>query len=302
MTEQFTGTIYKGVGGLYLVKPDPDAGLPAGDELVRCRARGKFRAEGLTPEVGDRCEVRFRPEGGGYLQSILPRTSLFERPAVANITRMVIVASAAPPATDPFLIDRMTAIAAKRGVEAVIAVNKTDLDPGEELAAIYERSGFRVLRLSAATGEGAGELRELLSTGLTAFSGQTGVGKSSLLNRIYPEASAATGEISEKLGRGRHTTRAVEIFDLPGGGAVVDTPGFSSFDEEEGIGTEELAECFPEFREYLGQCRFADCSHCKDQGCAVLEALSEGKIEPSRHRSYLRMYERAKLIRPWDKK
>ena len=305
MSGTYVGTIYKGIGGLYFVKPDDLSNLPpSGERFVACKARGKFRAEGITPTVGDRCEVQPRPDGGGYLLRILPRLSLFERPAVANITRMIIVASAAPPATDLFLIDRMAALAAQKNVEAVIAVNKTDLDPGEEIARVYEQSGFRVLRLSAETGKGTDLLRDLLSIGITAFSGQTGVGKSSLLNRVFPEAAAATGEISVKLGRGRHTTRAVEIFDLPNGGAVVDTPGFSSFDDGEAdqIPADELPNCFVEFREYLGQCRFSDCSHCKDQGCAILEALDEGKIQPSRHRSYVRMYDKAKLIKPWDKK
>lgn len=299
MSGRFCGRIYKGVGGLYFVKPED------GGECVACRARGRFRAQGLSPEVGDRCTVELQSDGGGYIVEVLPRSSLFERPPVANLTRIVIVASAAPPVTDRFLIDRMSALAVYKGVEPVLAINKCDLHHADRLFEDYSRAGFRVLRVSAETGEGTDELLELLSSGgMTAFSGQSGVGKSSLLNRIDPQAAAATGFLSERLGRGKHTTRHVELFDLEGGGIVADTPGFSSFDDGEAdrIPAAELERCFPEFGPYLGECRFSDCSHCSDLGCAVLEALHEGKISQSRHQSYVRMYSAAKLIKDWQRK
>lgn len=297
MSENFFGTIYKGVGGLYFVKPDD------GGEHVACRARGRFRAERISPEVGDHCEVARRPDGGGYLVEVLPRASLFERPPVANITRLVIVASAAPPVTDRFMIDRMAALAISKNVEPVLVINKCDIDRADALYNDYLLAGFKVLRVSAETGEGTDELLEILSSGVTAFSGQSGVGKSSLLNRIDSRFSAETGELSEKLGRGRHTTRHVELFDLENGGTVADTPGFSSFDDSEAdrITADELEKCFPEFAPFLGECRFSDCSHCTDLGCAVTEALGEGKIAKTRHQSYVKMREKAKLIKPWDK-
>ena len=293
------GRIYKGVGGLYSVK------LDGSGERINCRARGLFRAKGISPEVGDRCAVERQADGGGYIVEVLERENLFERPPVANLTRLVIVASEAPPATDRFLIDRMAALAVYKGVEPLLAINKCDLAPADGLFEDYRLARFPVFRVSAETGAGVDELRGVLASGgITAFSGQSGVGKSSLLNRIYPLAAAATGELSARLGRGRHTTRHVELFDLEGGGTVADTPGFSSFDDSEAdrIPAGELARCFPDFEPYLGSCRFSDCSHCSDLGCAVTEAVRAGGISKSRHSSYVRMYSAAKLIKDWQRK
>ena len=294
MTE---GRIGKALSGFYYVTTE------AGETLT-CRARGKFRKEGLSPLVGDRVAVRELGGGEGYVEEILPRRNAFQRPAVANIDQMVIVASGTIPVTDPFLIDRMSAVAALKDCGVVLLLNKCDLDPAEELFRIYTAAGFPTLRVSAETGEGMAELEGLLAGKLSAFTGNSGVGKSSILNRLDPRFALKVGEVSQALGRGRHTTRHVELFRLPNGAEIMDTPGFSSFEAEE-LNWElkqHLPETFPEFRPYLGQCRFVGCSHTKEKGCAVLEALRRGDIQKSRHQSYLRLYEELKPLKEWEQK
>ena len=290
------GRIQKALSGFYYVN--------TGSELLTCRARGKFRKEGVSPLVGDRVEVRELGGGEGFVEKILPRRNAFSRPAVANIDQLGVIASGAVPRTDPFLIDRVAAIAALKSCEVIILLNKCDLDPADELYRIYTAAGFQTLRISAETGEGLDALVPLISGKLSAFTGNSGVGKSSILNALDPEFHLKTGEISTALGRGRHTTRHVELFRLSCGAEVVDSPGFSSFETEE-LDLElkrRLPETFREFRPYLGQCRFLDCSHTKEKGCAVLAALKAGEIQPSRHKSYLRLYEELKPLREWQKK
>jgi len=277
--------------------------VDTGEGTVRCRARGKLRKERVTPLVGDR--VQFQMSGdSGYVQEILPRKNSFIRPAVANVDVLVMMASQVNPVTEPFLIDRVAAIAAQQQVELILVINKCDLDPADRLYEIYRNTGVTVLRLSAVTGDGVEALRARLSGKLAAFTGNSGVGKSSLLNILYPEAQMATGDVSEKLGRGRHTTRHVELFTLPDGTRIMDTPGFSAFDTDQmDLGTpENLALAFPEFAPYLGRCRFDDCAHVKEAGCAVLEALEEGKIQKSRHDSYVRLYTQIKEQKAWQRK
>ena len=290
------GVIRKALSGFYYVDD--------GQTVTTCRARGKHRHAGLTPLVGDR--VRFTPleDGTGALDEILPRKNEFYRPAVANIDLLVVVASQAPPVTDPFLIDRVAAIAASRGCESLICVNKWDLTPGEELARTYEKAGFPTLRMSARTGEGMEELRRCLAGRVCAFTGNSGVGKSSILNALERDFDLATGEVSDKLGRGRHTTRHVEMFRLSCGALAVDTPGFSSFDVDkmELARKEELQYAFREFAPYLGKCQFQDCAHVKEKGCAVLAAVRSGEISKTRHQSYVRLYEQAKAIPDWQRK
>ena len=254
--------------------------------------------------MGDRVAVRELGNGEGYVEEILPRRNAFQRPAVANIDQLVIVASGAIPVTDPFLIDRMSAVAALKDCGVVLLLNKHDLDPAEELYRIYTAAGFPTLRVSAETGEGMAELEDLLSGKLSAFTGNSGVGKSSILNRLDPRFALKVGEVSQALGRGRHTTRHVELFRLPNGAEIMDTPGFSSFEAEE-LNWElkqHLPETFLEFRPYLGQCRFVGCSHTKEKGCAVLEAVRHGEIQKSRQHSYLRLYEELKPLKEWEQK
>lgn len=288
------GTILKALSGFYYVQ--------CGQELITCRARGKFRYKKITPLVGDRAAITVQADGSGSLDELLPRRNFFQRPAVANIDQLVVIASGAIPVTDPFLIDRITALAESKGCEPIICINKWDLVQAEELFDIYQAAGFPTLKVSAATGQGLAELRNLLAGKISAFTGNSGVGKSSILNALEPEFGLATGEISEKLGRGRHTTRHVELFPLSGG-LIADTPGFSAFDAERGEirEKEQLQYAFREFQPYLDGCRFIGCAHVKEKGCAVLEAVKEGKIHPSRHRSYVRLYELAKENKPWEK-
>ena len=288
------GIIMKALSGFYYVDD--------GERIVTCRGRGKLRHEKVTPLVGDRVRFTHTENGAGSLDEILPRRNEFYRPSVANIDQLIIIASQANPITDPFLIDRVAAIAAGRKCECVICINKWDLVPGEDLARIYEASGFPTLRMSAETGEGIEELRKLIAGKISAFTGNSGVGKSSILNALDPNFALATADVSHKLGRGKHTTRHVELFRL-GDALVADTPGFSSFDVDqmELMRKELLQRCFPEFAPYLDDCQFQDCAHIKEKGCAVLQALKAGKIQPTRHQSYVRLYEQAKAIPEWQR-
>ena len=287
------GTILKALSGFYYVQ--------CGDELITTRARGKFRYKKITPLVGDRVAITVQDDGSGSLDEILPRRNFFQRPAVANIDQMVIICSGAIPVTDPFLVDRITALAESKNCEPIICINKWDLVQAEELFEIYTAAGFHTIKVSAETGLGIEELRGLLAGKVSAFTGNSGVGKSSILNALQPDFGIATGEISEKLGRGRHTTRHVELFEVSGG-LIADTPGFSAFDTDRGEIREKevLQHTFREFKPYLDQCRFIGCAHVKEKGCAVLAALKAGDIQPSRHRSYVRLYELAKENKPWE--
>ena len=288
------GRIQKALSGFYYVD--------TGTEILTCRARGKFRKEGISPLVGDRVEVRELGGGEGFVEAILPRKNAFARPAVANIDQLVVIASGAIPKTDPFLIDRVVAIAALKGCDVIILLNKCDLNSAEDLYEIYRAAGFQTLRVSAQTGEGLDKLVPLIRGKLSAFTGNSGVGKSSILNALDPEFHLQVGEVSDALGRGRHTTRHVELYHLACGAEVVDSPGFSSFETEE-LNLElkhQLPETFREFRPYLNDCRFVGCSHTKEKGCAVLEAVRRGGIQKSRHASYLRLYEELKPLKDWQ--
>ena len=290
------GRIQKALSGFYYVD--------TGREVLTCRARGKFRKEGLSPLVGDRVEVRELGSGEGFVESILPRKNAFARPAVANIDQLVVIASGAIPRTDPFLIDRVAAIAALKDCEVIVLLNKCDLDSADELYDIYHAAGFPTLRVSAETGEGLEELKPLISGKLSAFTGNSGVGKSSILNALDPEFQIKVGAVSDALGRGRHTTRHVELYHLACGADVVDSPGVSSFETDE-LNLElkhRLPETFREFAPYLDRCRFVGCSHTKEKGCAVLEAVRSGAIQKSRHASYLRLYEELKPLQDWQEK
>lgn len=285
----------KALSGFYYVDLD--------GETVTCRGRGKLRHQKVTPLVGDRVEVTLNEDGTGAVEAVLPRRNQLARPAVANLDQLVILCANVNPVSDPYVIDRVSAVAAGKGCEVVIAINKCDLDPGDALAELYTAAGFPVLRLSAVTGEGIGPLRELLQDKVSAFTGNSGVGKSSVLNALEPQFAIETGEVSDKLGRGRHTTRHVELFRV-GDALVADTPGFSSFEADRfGLLDQETLEAgFREFRPYLGQCRFVGCSHTKEKGCAVLEAVEAGAIPKSRHESYVRLYREVKERRPWEEK
>ena len=295
MTDKRTGRILRSLSGFY------DVQTPEG--LVTCRARGILRKEGSIPLTGDMVEITVE-KGRGMVERVLPRQNWFIRPAVANVDALVIFAANANPITEPFLIDRVAAIAGDREVKVYICINKCDLDPAVDLERIYRNAGFPVIMTSAETGDGIEELRALLKGKLTAFTGNSGVGKSSILNRLCPELALPTGEVSEKLGRGRHTTRHVELYRLEEDTYVADTPGFSSFDTDQMdvILKENLQYAFPDFGICIGKCQFHDCSHRKEPGCAVTAALAAGDIEPTRYDSYLRLYEKSSQIKLWEVK
>lgn len=295
MAEKRTGRIIRSISGFY------DVQTPAG--IVNCRARGILRKEGNSPLTGDMVEITVE-RGKGMVEKINPRKNSFVRPAVANVDALVVFAANVNPVTEPFLIDRVAAIAGDQEVPVYLCVNKCDLDPAVDLVRIYRNAGFSVICTSAETGEGVEELRMLLKGKLTAFTGNSGVGKSSILNRLCPELALATGEVSEKLGRGRHTTRHVELYSLGEDTFVADTPGFSSFDTDQMdvILKENLQYAFPDFASCIGQCQFRDCSHRKEPGCAVTAALAREEIEPTRYDSYLRLYEKASQIKLWEVK
>lgn len=287
--------IIKALSGFYYVQTE--------DGVVECRTRGRFRRQDQSPLVGD--FVRITRQGDkGVLEALLPRKNAFIRPAVANIDQLVVLASCAIPVTEPFLIDRVLAIAQLQNVPALVVVNKDDLAPAQPLAEIYRRAGVPVLVTSAETGEGIEALREALAGKLSCLTGNSGVGKSSLLNRACPQLQLPVGEVSEKLGRGRHTTRHIELYSLGSNTFVADTPGFSAFDTErmELVHKEQLQYAFPEFAPYLGHCQFPDCAHRKEPGCAVRKALAEGKIGQTRYDSYERLYELASQLKEWELK
>ncbi|MDO5445370.1 MAG: ribosome small subunit-dependent GTPase A [Eubacteriales bacterium] len=283
------GTIIKAVSGFYYVY--------SGGELIECKARGAFRHSGETPLVGDRVEFE-----KGTVTRLLPRSNSFIRPAVANIDTMVFIACAAKPVTDPFLIDRVSVIAAKADCDLIVVLNKCDLAPADTLFEIYSHSGFPTVLTSAETGAGIEELRTLLRGRICAFTGNSGAGKSSIINRLIPDAHIETADISDKLGRGKHTTRHVEFYPMDSESFIADTPGFASFEVSmiADITCEELPELFSDFGPYLGGCRFNDCRHLSEPDCAVTEAVSSGKLQKTRHDSYVRLYDIVKNRKPWD--
>ena len=293
MMKKCTGRIVRSLSGFYDVATDSG--------VITCRGRGHLRRGAVTPLTGDLVEISVE-KGKGMVETILPRKNSFIRPAVANIDALVVFAANVNPVTEPFLIDRVAAIAGDKEVPVYLCVNKCDLDPAVDLVQIYTAAGFPVIRASAETGEGVEELRELIRGKLVAFTGNSGVGKSSMLNRLCPELGLATGEVSEKLGRGRHTTRHVELYSLGEDTFVADTPGFSSFDTDqmEVLLKENLQYAFPDFRGHLCGCQFRDCSHRAEPGCAIREAVEAGLVQPTRYQSYLRLYEKAAQIKAWE--
>ncbi len=295
MTNRKSGRIIRSVSGFYDVQTDSG--------VITCRGRGHLRKGNQIPLTGDLVEISVE-QGKGMVEKILPRRNRFIRPAVANVDALVVFASQVNPVTDPFLIDRVAAIAGNQEVEVHICVNKCDLNPADDLARIYRHAGFPVIQASAVTGEGVEQLRQLIAGKLTAFTGNTGVGKSSMLNALCPGLELATGAVSEKLGRGRHTTRHVELFRIGEDTYVADTPGFSSFDTEQMdvILKENLQYAFADFAPYLGKCQFHNCSHRAEPGCGIRRAVESGDVEKTRYESYLQLYEKSNQIKPWELK
>lgn len=286
-----TPYITKGVGGFYYVRTE--------NGIAECRARGIFRKRGITPVAGDQVELN---ADANMIDEILPRKNVFVRPPVANLDVLFIVASTTQPVPSTLVLDKLAASALYQNVQPVLVVTKTDLAAADMLRKSYTGSGLPLILLHYDTGEGLDEVRGWIKDHLCAFCGNSGVGKSTLINALAPDLDRETGAISKKLGRGRHTTREVEIFEVCGG-RIADTPGFASLETQRlcRIPKEELELVFPEFEPYRQQCRFVGCSHRSEKGCAVREALAEGKISQSRYDSYLAMYEEAAQLKDWEK-
>lgn len=290
------GKIIKGIGGFYYVD--------TGDNVYECKARGNFRNKKITPLVGDDVEITVNNgDHENTIDTILERKNSLVRPPLANLDTLFIVSSLVEPKINTFIIDKLIAIAEYKKIEPVLVITKTDLDGTfSRYEEIYTKAGFKVIECNNNEGSGAQEIKEMLKGKISAFTGNTGVGKSSLLNNIFPELALATGETSKKLGRGRHTTRHCELFRTDGG-YIADTPGFSSLDFErcEKILKDDLPYCFREFLPYIDNCKFTtNCSHINDKGCAVTQAVKEGRISPSRHESYIAMYNEVKDIKEWQ--
>ncbi len=288
------GRILKATGGFYYVLSDA--------VLYECRARGLFRKNGVSPLVGDWVEIEETGEEKGYVTRILDRKNSLIRPPLANLDQLFLVVSVADPQPNLLVLDKLIAIAEHKKIEPFLIVTKTDLGEWETLAALYEKAGFQVFCTGLDQDSDLAMLRRSMEGKISAFCGNSGVGKSSLLNRIDSRLDLSTAQISQKLGRGRHTTRHVQLYPVSGGGYIADTPGFSSMDLEryEVILKEQLQYCFREFGPHLNQCRFTGCSHTKEKGCAVLAAMEEGEIASSRHDSYCTLYEAAKNIKEWE--
>lgn len=289
-----TGTIIRGVGGNYIVSCQ--------GETLKCRASGKLRLDQAPPVVGDRVDVEMTGSSG-YILRKLPQKNMLLRPAIANIDQLVIFASEAPPVTDPYLIDKVSVIALHKDIQPLIVLSKADLSPSTGLREAYRFAGFRVIEISAVTGQGIDALRDALTGKISAFTGNSGIGKSSVLNRLNDKLCLEVSEISEKIGRGRHTTRQVQLIQLDASTFVADTPGFSTFDvtRMEHIKKEDLAGYFPELRPFLGQCRFADCTHRTEPDCAVRAAADASAISASRYESYRKLYEELAQLKSWEK-
>lgn len=289
------GILMKSIGGFYYVRTD--------DGEYECKARGSFRKSGDSPVAGDKVVINIPEEGFASIEEIIPRKNKLKRPALANIDILVIVCSTVDPEPNFTVIDKMTAAAVNNNMEPVIVVSKNDLKNGDKLADIYRNAEISVYQCSPDAEEEAKKLREHLRGKVSAFTGNSGVGKSTLLNLMFPDLELQTGQISKKLGRGRHTTRVVELFELDGC-YVADTPGFSTVDLQryEMIDKTQLQYCFPEFDKYLGECQFTSCAHICEKGCRILQAVQDGEIEESRHRSYVTMYNEVKDIKSWQLK
>lgn len=301
--KEYEGIIIKGIGGFYYVE--------VADTVYECRGRGILRGKGsreerVTPLAGDRGVITVHSNGSASLDRILERRNYLMRPPLANLDNLFIVASVCDPLPNTLVIDRFISLAEYKGINPVIVLTKLDVAEDGGIGDIYRNAGFTVIeaRYNDLTSEFAEEIRDIMRCKISGFAGNTGVGKSTLLNAMCPELNRETGEISRKLGRGRHTTRETELFNLPFGGKIADTPGFSSFDGEfaEYVYKEDLPDTFREFSDYARQCKFTGCSHTCEKGCAVLEAVNCGKIAKSRHDDYVTLYNEVKDIKEWEKK
>ncbi|MBR1591450.1 MAG: ribosome small subunit-dependent GTPase A [Ruminococcus sp.] len=288
-TENDCGIIIKCLGGLYTVETP--------DGLYECRARGVFRSKGISPCTGDRVRIR-----NGVIYEISRRKNYIIRPPLANLDLLIFVVSTVSPPPNFLILDKFIAIAEYKGITPAVVITKTDLGEGTKIREIYGGIGIDVIEADYSNEDTVNAVRNLIKGKISAFTGNSGAGKSTLLNAVDSSLNIPTGEISRKLGRGRHTTRHAELYKLAEGGYIADTPGFSTFETSryDIIRKEELADCFREFSSAEGECRFRDCAHVCEKGCAVLDAVRSGRISESRHASYCAMYEEAKQLKEWE--
>ncbi len=289
--EKLKGIITKGIGGFYYVE--------VANATYECKARGKFRKNKISPLVGDTVEITVNDNAENTIDLICERKNFLNRPTVSNIDNLIIVVSTVEPRPNFFVIDKLIAIAEYKNIEPYIVISKTDLSSYDEIIDVYKNSGITVISLDKK--DSIDKLKNIMKNKISAFTGNSGVGKTTLLNKLDSTLNLSTGAISDKLGRGRHTTRQAELFHV-GGGYIIDTPGFSSFEFEkiEIIKKEELPYCFREFKEHLGKCKFTSCAHVNDKGCSICEAVKNGFISKVRHDNYIQMYNQAKEIKEWE--
>lgn len=298
MSEIYKGIITKSVGGIYTADVSTDIYKHT---YIDCKARGVFRKNNISPVCADKVVIE-KIDGDYVITDILPRKSLLIRPPLANLDNLVFVNSTTQPSPNFLLLDKFIAIAVYKKINPIVVFTKIDLKESCDYEEIYKNAGIEVYSVDNFSNEGYEQIKASLEGKISAFTGNTGVGKSSLLNNIFPELSLPTNEISKKLGRGKHTTRHVQLYPFEKGGYIADTPGFSSFETNQYdiIFKKDLADCFIEFNSYVDDCKFMDCSHTKENGCAVREAVNCGKIARSRYNSYLSMYQEAKLLKEWE--
>lgn len=289
-----TGIIIKALSSFYYVETE--------NGIFECKARGNFRKSGFSPLVGDRVDIEILDSAHGVINTIYERKNSLKRPNVANIDKLFIVSSYTTPAPNTFIIDKISAIARYNDIEPIIVFNKADMGDFSEFERIYKNAGFKTYVVSAQSGVGMDDLTNELKGCIAAFTGNSGVGKSSILNYLFGNENIATGVVSDKLGRGRHTTRHIEAHKLPFGAYVLDTPGFSSIehDTEDYDFKEHLAECFCDFSDNIYNCKFTSCTHTKETGCKVIEAVNNGEIERTRHNSYVEIWNELKDLKAWE--
>ncbi len=288
------GVIIKAVSGFYYVV--------VGNRTYECKPRGVFRKNNDDIFVGDMVKISLLPDGKGVIEKVLPRKNYLFRPPVANVDKMFIISSYSTPAPNTVIIDTMTAIADDKGIEPIIVFNKSDMGSFDEIERLYKNAGFKVFVISATNNVGIDELKSELYNSVSVFTGNSGVGKSSILNALFGANYLKTGEVNEKLGRGRHTTRHTELFSIGNNGYIADTPGFSSLSIEQSdvLYKENLQYAFRDFEEYIGDCRFTSCSHTCEKGCAIIDAVEDGRIEKSRFESYKLLYSELSKRSDWQ--
>ncbi len=287
------GIITKGVSGFYYVEIDK--------KIYECKARGLLKQQGIKPLAGDNVTVSIDKNNTNTIQNILERKSALQRPAVANIDNLLIITSVCDPKPNLLMIDKLIAISIKNNIKPIVIISKSDLKNPKEILNVYKQAGIDIYSFSVYSEKNADKIKTIFLNGISALAGNSGVGKSSLLNYFFPELELKTGTISKKLGRGKHTTREVELFKISNDAYIIDSPGFSSFDlTKNGIDSNDKIEnLFPEFSTYIDKCKFTSCSHTCEEACKIIQAVKSGKINKHRYNSYVAIYKELEEIKKW---